>query len=223
MPNTESNIHYLSVVESNPISTMQTIAVDANPENPDLNDFKKQLDHLPYYIHKKNVFKYRIIFVSLGLLFIGLALFVFLEKTSWFCNMLFTNCYLVQASLSGLCLLLSATAMCIAYHIRPEKEAVQHLAQRAKQRITKIYSQKCPHFGFGWLLILRGDKQAATLLKAYHDAADKLHELKTSTLALVRHVANSQHLDFHNKEQLFNQALLELKEKLNWIVRSFHS
>lgn len=210
-----SNIHYLSVVEKYP-----SLEITTEGDNPDLNDFWKKVDQEPYYIHKKNVVKYKVIFYLLGLVFIGLSLFVFFEKTSWFCSMLFTNCYFAQAALSGFCLLLSAAAFSIGFHIRAEKDAVLHLACRAKQNIAKIYAQKCPHFGYGWLLVFRGDKQAATLLKAYHDAADKLNELKNSTLILLKQVSHSK-LDFSSKEHLFNQALLELKEKLNWMVHSY--
>lgn len=224
MPNSEFKVHHPIVIDKKNFALLHTISRKPNLEyDPDLNHFRTEVDHHPYFISKKNVLKYRVIFFLLGAIFTALALFVFVEKTSWFCSILFTNCWFAQMSLFSLCMLLAISSTSLGIFIRPEQDAVHHLAQRAKKKILRIYAQKCPHFGYGWLLIFRGDKQAASLLKTYHDAVDKLNDLKHSTIALLKQVANSENLDFKNKEHLFNQALLELKDKLNWIVRSFNS
>lgn len=186
-----------------------------------LNDFYMQMTDQPYYIHKDNVMTYKKIFFGLSLLFLTLMVLVFYERTNIFCTLLFENCRFAHSVLCGLCFIFSLAAFGIANRMRPEQETAQHFFRKAKLRIKRIYIRKSAQLGNYWLLILLRDQHVIQAKGGYEETIDHLHDIKETTQALLTHVARSP-LDVKKKESLFNQAIVELRDKLERVVRGFH-
>lgn len=190
----------------------------------ELNEFKLQIEDVikPYHVHKRNAINYRLIFWLIGLVFINLMFITYFQNTNWFCGLYFFNCSFMRLSLSGICGIFAIAALTLGIHIRAEREAVGQLLRKVKQKITLIYSQQCSKRGLRrFLSLFKACPQIAGVKRAYHDAIEKIHEIKEHTLHLMYHIVQARGLDRTSKEQLLNQALLEMQDRLEAVVRKF--
>lgn len=78
---------------------------------------------------------YRMIFFSMGLLFLVLGFIIFFKTVNFACGFYFKNCALVKSSINTICFLLAGGAFAIGYKIHPEKEAIQHLVGKVDREM----------------------------------------------------------------------------------------
>lgn len=188
----------------------------------ELHQFRQQIDgglSQPYHVHRSNALMYRTIFWAIGLLFMALMFITYFQNTNWFCGLFFSNCLMAKLSLSGICGVLALAAIAFGTYIRAEREAMGHLLRVVKRKIHTVYSHKCATLGWKrFLMYFQGCAVTAGARRAYHDAMEKVHEIQEATCNLMRHIVRSRQLDRSTRERLLNQALLEMREKLDSVV-----
>lgn len=173
----------------------------------------------PYDWHQKNARIYRVIFLGLAFIFMGLSGWIVLQQSNWFALWVFGHSLEIKVLLCALCGGFSTAAGVIALGIRAEKEAVYHFWKRYSRKLQRLYLRRRAVFGFRkWLFA--GD-EIAVLKHGYHEAVEKLHELKEGTLLLMEQVAQASELDRARRIHLFNEAVLELRERLSSVVGTF--
>lgn len=176
---------------------------------PELDSFRQQLyskgevhHYQPYTQYKKTAHAYRAIFIGFGLLFILLFFVITGQTIGSFWLGYWGGSIFAKSLLGVLCTGLSLTALFLGLHIHPETEAVRHLLDRAQKSLSHIFD------GHGMLQ------------HTYHEIMDKMHEMKAATLSLLEAATRASHLESHQKERLCNQAILELRDQLNALIRS---
>lgn len=191
----------------------------------ELHQFKQQIDGgltQPYHVHRSNALTYRTIFWTIGLLFIILMWVTYQQNTNWFCGLFFSNCFMAKLTLSGICGLLAVTAVAIGKYIRADREAMAYLLRNVKRKIQAVYAHQCATLGWKrFLMFFHGCAVSAGARRAYHDAMEKVHEIQDVTRHLLRHILSSREMDRRTRERLLNQALLEMREKLDNVVHVF--
>ena len=106
--------------------------------------------------------------------------------------------------------MLSAAAFGIAYCIRTEREAKNQLIKRAKRKLKRILYKK--------MALCENYKQ---LRHEYAAALDKVSESKETAILLFQQISYYHNLSYSEKAVLFNQAILELNDRLHTIINKF--
>jgi hypothetical protein len=191
----------------------------------ELDDFREKLEEKgktyftqPFTQHKNNALSYRLIFASIGILFIFLIALLAFKTSFWYSNLYDTQYFLAKSVLIGTCSFLSFCSLCFAYNIRAEKEAIHYILQKAKKRLRQLYSRRKSGLG---LKRFYDYEQAHPLKNAYHQAFDQMYELKVHAMHLIKEVSSSKEIDSVEKERLFNQAILEFRDKLNKVIQHY--
>lgn len=224
----QSMLPYHPVI--NEITYPKITPMQENPQESELEQFRQEMieqracpHHHPYETHKRNALFYRSIFFGFGILFLGLMWFIAMQQTNWFCNAYMGYCLLTKMSASGFCGLAAIAALSIGLRIRADREAVQNLLSKAKRHIGRMYARKRTSFGVKrFLVFCQHNTQAILMRHAYHESVDKMHEIKDTTLQLLDQISKASHLDHAKKIELLNMAILDMREKLHQIVKSFH-
>ena len=173
----------------------------------------------PYHTHKKNVLTYQLIFMGLGALFLVLDAMIISQKMSWAYTIYFNNWFVGKSLLCVFCTCFSLASFAIGYSLRIEKEAVHYYYKKARQKLSQAYARKRIGFGFAALFGFGSQSRVLAELKSsYKEAKVKLSEYKEEALHLLDRIAYSPTLSQLEKERLFNQAILELKDKLNFFI-----
>lgn len=191
----------------------------------ELDNFRQQISdegncyyHQPYALHKKKAFSYRVIFASIGIFFSLLMMVVSFKTTSWFYNFYLGDSFALKACLGFVCALFSFAALSMAYSISAEKEAVQYFLHKAKCRIAQLYARK--RAGLGIRRFLDYSK-AAPLQHSYQETVDQMHDLKEHTYRLLNQIASAKELNSKQREILYNQSILEMRDRLNKIIQAY--
>lgn len=193
----------------------------------ELEQFRLQIEeerigphHRPYHALGKKTRVYRSIYYSLALLFFGLAFLVYTQTLNWSCSLLFENFWTAKVGVCLLCLSLGTAAFSFSFLIRQEKEAVLQLIERAHQKIKQIYKRKQVENCYNNSSNYTHSQQMMYLKHSSQEALVKIQESKEIVFLLFDQI--SQSLDKHEvKEELYNQSILELGEKLNQIILKF--
>lgn len=165
---------------------------------------------------------YRFIFLCFSFLFLFLAGVVYFKTTNWACSLYFSNCELVKASSISICLLLASLSLVVSYKIKPEREAVNFLAEKIRSTINQIYQSS-------QIRLKEVTKNQTSSLKSfppgfktkYYETLDHIQEKQDKVLHVLESIALSNQLNAAAKKRLFNQALLDFQMKLNEIVQAY--
>ncbi len=195
----------------------------------ELNKFRQKIEeqkigphHQPYREGRKKAIAYRSIFFSLGLLFLFLCIFIYTQTMNWSGSLFFVNYTATKMTLCLFTFMLAVSACIMGHTIRNEKEAAHQLIQRAQCKIRRILSYKKAEFGLTRFLSFgRQFKKHTAAKEAYHDAWEKIRESKKITYALLEQISQTKGIDAQGMEKLFNQAILELNDKLHLIIYEF--
>lgn len=201
----------------------QSLSIPLAENYSDLNQFRQQIEveksgphHKPYEAMHKQAFRYRLIFLGIGILFILLGLLVYQHSINWLSySLIFSSFHTAKTVAYGICFLFAFFAFGIAYSIRAEREAQNLLIKRAKRKLTRILRKKTP---LRWVAI---GKQYHPIKCAYDRALDKIQESKEVATLLFQQISYSHHLNPNQKAILFNQAILELNDRLHHIINKF--
>lgn len=188
---------------------------------PELELFRQQIEqnhgfiHQPYTNNKGCVLFYQGVFISFAVLFLILGSIVILTPSS-LSYVFFGKYHFFKEMVAFICVLLSLMAFMIGYGIRTERETIFHYARKAKREVAKIYARKRVKMGLKRFFAFFGNhqRQAVELRQLYHEAYDKINDLKEDALQLVQRIAMTHGLDANMRETLYNQAIAELNDKL---------
>lgn len=194
----------------------------------DLDFFRQQIEkskaglhHQPYTTYRRTVLLYKTVFFSFAFLF-GILGFTSLAIPSAIACGFFSMCTAVKGVLASLCMVFSLTAFTMAFSMSSEKEAVAQYIRKTRATLLTIYRRKQirlgikPFFGF-----FTHSHQAATLRQMYYEAIDQVNDKKEASLHLMHRIGTAKTLDRKEKEDLLNQAIEELNEKLRALVHTF--
>ena len=198
---------------------------------PELHLFKNQIEvesngpiHKPYTNERSSVVMYRTIFLSIGVLYFLLALILFTKSLTWTCSLLFGSCFLVKTVLCSLCSISSIYCIALGFLIKSEKEAVKKVFSQAKSRLGRAYERKAVKHGIKTFFAFGEEQRRSMALKQiYYEALEKLQEYKEETMNILTRISNTESLDGDKKEELYNQAILEFKDKMELVINSFKS
>lgn len=215
----------LSNYQQNLLITLyhQSLSIPLAESYPDLNHFRRQIEveksgphHKPYEAMQKQALHYRLIFTGIGVLFMLLGILVYQHSINWLSySLIFSSFHTAKTVAYGICFLFAFSAFGIAYSIRAEREAQNQLIRRAKRKLTRILRKKMP------LRLIAVGKEYHPIKCAYDRALDKMHESKEVTTVLFQQISYSHHLNYNQKAILFNQAILELNDRLHHIINKF--
>lgn len=198
---------------------------------PELQLFRQQIEsaqngicHQPYTVECKKVTYYRTVFLGFSFIFLALSFVLFFHKMSWPFH-LYAGILNVSKTLAlTFSLFLSAAALLLGLRLHPEKDAAAHLARKAKQKLAAIYTRKNVESGlrsfFAFGLTYR---KSEVFRQTYKEIREKINEKHEHTLYFMERIAEAKQLNWKTKEELFNQALLELDDKLHLLVHTFRS
>lgn len=192
-----------------------------NSKAEGLHQFKNQIEvsrnhpkFRPYTAAKSSVSIYRTIFLGFGALYFMLGMILSFKSLTWTCGLIFGSCFGVKVVLFSVCALISSVSITLGFTMKTEKEAVKKLFNDAKKRLKKLYEKKLvhfevqSHFAFG-----KEYRKTLAFKQQYQEALDKLSDQKEETFHLIERIAKSYDLDGEMQEELFNQALLEFRQR----------
>lgn len=206
-----------------------TISLGPGGHYPELHQFRHQIHtqqqaplHLPYTAHKKRTWVYKVSFALFSLLFFSLGAIAYVKTFTFTCTFLFGECQIIKNTLCVLCGLLSSSSLGMALFIRTDREAINVILRQGKHQLSRTFHSQRIKEGLHSFLVFGSEyNQLASLRHLQHETSDKMTEVRNDTLALVKKIDQSEGLDPHDKEKLFNQTLLEFQDKLRVIVNHF--
>lgn len=194
---------------------------------PELYDLREQIEierngphHRPYSANKSKVMSYQGIFLAFSLIFLTLAGLLHFKTTNWTCSLFFGNFMMIKTFITTLSLFFFFSSMWVALSMRIERETINHLAKRAKKRLSKLYAKIRAENGFSSFYFL-DDPKSAFLRQLYRETRDRIEDRREETLLLFSRIKNSQDVDPEIKEDLYNQAVLEFHDQLHTILLDF--
>lgn len=195
----------------------------------ELNRFRQKIEeekigphHQPYRAGRRRTMTYQTIFFSLGLLFLFLCIFMYTQSMTWSGSLIFVNYTATKTALCIFTFILSVTACIMGASITTEKEAANQIIHRARYKIRRILSYKKAEFGLTRFLSFGHQfKKHMASKEAFHDAWEKIHESKKTAYALLEQISRTKGLDKPAIEKLYNQAILELNDRLHLIISDF--
>lgn len=211
--------------QSHPISNVD----HASRNYVELHKFRQKIEeekigphHQPYQTGRKKAIVYRSIFFCIALLFLFLCIFMYTQTMNWSGTLIFVNYTATKMAMCVFTFVLSIIACAFGFSIKTEKEAANQLIHRAQYKIRRVLAYKKAEFGLTRFLSFgRQYKKHVAAKEAFHDAWEKIHDSKKITYALLAHIAETKGIDTPTIEKLFNQAILELNDKLHIIVVDF--
>jgi hypothetical protein len=191
----------------------------------ELEQFRNDEDihHHTYHRHHQNARFYRSAFWGLGILFLSLMFIVMWHYPSWVSAFYEPHNILTKGVVSVVCAVLALSAFSIGCMIRVDKEAVSHLMGESKRRLLQTYTRRRMRLGLHrFFMFCEGYMHGTSLRYSYRNALNQLQDAKHTTLSLLQQIRSSKQLDHVSRVKLFNQALLELKERMDAVIDSFH-
>lgn len=195
----------------------------------ELNKFRQKIEeekagphHQPYRAGRKKALFYQSIFFTLGFLFLFLCLFMYTQSMNWSGSLFFVNYTATKITLCSFTLVLAFTAFVLGYSIKTEKEAANQIIHRAQNKLIRIFAYKRAEFGMNrFFSFAHHFKKHLVAKQAFHDSWEKIRESKKVTYALLEQISRTKGLDSTMMETLFNEAILELNDKLHIVIQEF--
>lgn len=194
----------------------------------ELHEFRSQIEseksgphHRPYEAFKKQALLYRLAFWGISGLFVILGALLYFQRLNWSCDILFTNCHTLKIVAYVFCTVLTTSSFVIGAMIKPEREAAGDLAKRAHLKLKRMYKRKVAEIGMKNSLTFAKRYKATTALQtALHDYQEKIEHSLEIVFSLFKHIGTAEHAK-QTRPQLYNQAILELNDKLHHMIQAF--
>lgn len=194
----------------------------------ELELFKQQLlgegENIIYHTYQASLQKvrnYRIIFFGLCLMFLGISTFIFQHNLLFFTVIFGNLSSLAKGFLLITCMMLSFIAAWLGYSLCIAEEASGHIASKAKKKLFQIYSSKRIEAGLRLSCLRKNFKQYLSLRQRYQNFLHQIDEQKEQTVHLLYKIQNYASVEASYRELLFNQALLELNDKIECSLHTF--
>lgn len=196
---------------------------------PLLKSFKQEIEleknspeNRPYTFLKPSILFYRIIFLTIGVIYFILALILLSKSLNWTCSLIFGSSLAVKTTLLMICGGVSLISLYFGLFISTERESVKLTIRHAKKKLKKLYSHQ---FGlFSSKRFLDTDEQnekGGHIYQHLHKVMEKLDRLQVECIHLVDRISKSESMGEEQKEELFNQAIIELRFKLERMIDTF--
>jgi hypothetical protein len=187
-----------------------------------IEESKAGLHHQPYTNQKRATKKYQWTFFSFAFLFFALTLITVFIPSAVGCGFLFSSCTLLKGGIVTVSGFLSLSALLVALALKIEKEAIYTRIKKAKAHLAAIYVRKQVRLGIKKRLFFTSNREIAITLKhMYQETYDLINDKKEETMHLVNRIVTAETLQPEEKEDLLNQALEELHDKLQHLLHQF--
>lgn len=194
-----------------------------------LNQFRQKLEnakeaphHKPYHSVKRKTRLYQGAFFALTIIFTVLFVIVYTYTRNPYIHLLSMHFALPKAVgcfLSGFCALASLS---IGLSIRIEKEAISQLLGRAKQKMRRLLRRQFTRLSANKKMSLLERYQLLNLSRLqYAHALERVSEGREIALVLLQKISECSESQFQVKETLYNEAILELESRLQFIIGKF--
>lgn len=162
---------------------------------------------------------YRVLFISLGVLFALLGILAFVKTLSSPLALWLGGSQTIRSILCFLCFALASAAFTCGFQIRAEREACQNLVWRAKRKLRRHLERKKIELGIKGSLHW-GEKPHIrnTLHHAYQMTLHHIDEHRDEALHKLQ-----LYLAQNNQEKQIQQTLEELENHLNQEINRFLS
>lgn len=165
---------------------------------------------------------YRTIFFILGCLFLCLSGVIFHNHLFFFSVLLGNISTITKGVLAGFTLLCALMALMMGYSLCIAKEASGNLADKARRKLTRSYAKRRIKQGFHGFAFLKKNCGMHSVLKhQYLESIDYIAEQHEITLHLLQKIQKFNAVDTNYRELLFNQALAEMNDSLQNILKTF--
>lgn len=197
--------------------------VDLDLFRQQVEESKAGLHHQPYTNKKKETARYKGIFYGFAFLFFMLTVITIAIPSAIGCGFLFSSCTFLKAIIVTISTTFFLSSLLLALSLKAEKEAIVSLLKKAKAHLAAIHARKQIRMGIKGSFPLFGKhrKAAIGLRQTYQETLDLLNDKKEETLHLVHRIGTAETLPEQEKEDLLNQAIEELHDKLQHIVHQF--
>lgn len=192
---------------------------------PLLYSFKQEIEleknspeNRPYTYMRPSIMYYRIVFLTIGVVYFILAFILMSKSLNWTCSLLFGSSVAVKTPLLMICGAVSTISIYYGLFISTEREAVKMAVSKAKKKLNRLIGRK---FSFYMFTSIFHDEQSDALYHQWSKVFDKLDSLQIECIHLVDRIVKSESLEEHQKEELLNQAIIELRFKLESTIDTF--
>jgi len=218
------------IVESH-LSTAATVFSHKPNAYSQLILFKQQINtkpnspyFTPYSNRKPSAIFYQAVFLTIGLFYLLLGLILYFKPLTWSCSFLFGSCSLPKIFLCTICGVVAISSILLGCLMQTEKEVLRKIFQKAKRQLKKTYRQKLLRYHVKRYFLF-GEEHRKTLAfkHFYQEFLEKLYQSYEETSLLLYHIRRSSSLEYHMKEELYNQALSECRDKMTLTINTFKS
>ena len=202
----------------------------SNKQNyPLLNSFKQEIEleknspeNRPYTFMKPSILYYRIAFLTIGVVYFILAFIILSKSLTWTCSLLFGSSTAVKTTILMICGTVSTVSIYYGLFISSEREAVKVAIRKAKKQLQRLIGHKFSFYALKRMLhIEQNGDQSDILYHQFSKVYDKFDTLHIECIHLVDRIVKSESLDEQQKEELINQAIIELRFRLASIMDTF--
>ena len=183
-----------------------------------LEEHREGLEHAPYSAHKGKLMAYKTIFLLLGLIFCVLGWYLWIAPFSWAFHALFNDNDQLRIVSCASCALLATCSFFMGVVHHPSDEIAIQIVKRAKKRLRKLYKRKRRQLSHGSARIAL-EEQLIPLNYRHEEQLEQIETLKEETLLILKRVRISRTFSEQEKERLFNEALYDIKEKIEEITQ----
>lgn len=194
---------------------------------PLLDNFKQEIEinknspeNRPYSYLKPSILFYRIVFLTIGVVYFILASILLSKSLNWTCSLMFGSSLAVKTTLLIICGGVSLTSLYYGLFISAERETVRLTIRHAKKKLKKLYSSQFSFFK----RLMDSNEQTEKSGQIYQQLSkimEQLDRLQAECIHLVDRISKSESMGEDQKEELFNQAIIELRFKLESMIETF--
>ncbi|MEX1012727.1 MAG: hypothetical protein WD595_04165 [Waddliaceae bacterium] len=191
-------------------------------EHPELEEFKQNANkRSPYFRWKKQFIIYKLIFISLGILFIVLTFQIYYRSLGWLCEQILVNCQTLKSILMAFSFAFAILALWIGIHIDPAHEVAHHLNKEVRHRLNRAYTRKKRLLQKRKLAsATEKEKQLNNIESLYEESLDKVNRREQEAFVIIDRVASTRLVKLE-RETLYNQYLIELEHDYEIMFKDF--
>jgi len=194
-----------------------------------LHSFKQEIEldkdspeNRPYSYLKPSILFYRIAFLTIGVIYFILAFIILSKSLSWTCSLLFGSSTAVKTTLLMICGSISTISLYYGLFMTTERESVKVIIRKARRKLQRLIGPKFSFYALKrFFHVDENGEQSDVLYHHVSNIIDKLDHLQIECVHLVDRIVKSESLDDQQKEDLLNQAIIELRFKLETMIDTF--
>ena len=164
---------------------------------------------------KKRVMRYRIAFLIIGLFFLFLSWIIWIKSSLWITIH-------IKPFVDLIAFLLGIASLTICAVLRYETEAVRALYHHTVHHLQHVYHiRQSKTFKDHRMPLMQILRKKMALRAHFNQTKGKLRKLELETFDLMKRITHSTTLTLKEKELLYNQALTELQERFQPVIKAY--